>query len=130
MKEKKKIKVLKKLLEAKDPSDSGTVADAPDVLLSKEQANTPVVVPYFKPSLVISFILDIPENFQRNTMPSVISQGMKFAPNGDFFPVIYHHDFWLLASNMIEVNDSVSEVPLHLGLQPLSFWQWHLQVLL
>ncbi|EXJ83704.1 hypothetical protein A1O1_07328 [Capronia coronata CBS 617.96] len=44
--------------------------------------------------------------------------------NGWYYPVIFLNTFWQLRSHMTELNDTVKEVPLNIGLYNLAGWKY------
>jgi Cleft lip and palate transmembrane protein 1 (CLPTM1) len=50
--------------------------------------------------------------------------------SGNYYPIIYFNEFWLLRDKLIAVNETVDELPLTLevGLISLTKWQWYLQI--
>lgn len=41
-------------------------------------------------------------------------------------PTIFFNDFWLLQDNLIEMNDTVTRVPIHLSISPMGLWKFNL----
>jgi Cleft lip and palate transmembrane protein 1 (CLPTM1) len=50
--------------------------------------------------------------------------------SGNYYPIIYFNDFWLLRDKLIAVNETVDELPLNLevGLISMTRWQLYLQI--
>lgn len=133
---KKKIpKKTYKLLEQRpieDESSSEDISneDATAVALRAVEVAGPedgLIVPYWVPSLDIAIVHEITENFGRNQIPSAVSQHMSFNSAGDFYPIIYHNDFFLMSKSLIEINQTISEVPLSVSISIMAFLRWHMQ---
>lgn len=45
---------------------------------------------------------------------------------GNYYPTVFFNEFWLLRSKFIQLNESVTEVPLHLEVGPISMTKWQL----
>ena len=52
-----------------------------------------------------------------------MSKGMDFAPDGSYFPVVYHNHFWVQSKSYVEINASVAALPLHLSYAPIASWK-------
>ena len=46
--------------------------------------------------------------------------------SGDYFPTVYFNEFWLLRDKLIPINETVTELPLHLEVGPISMTKWQL----
>ena len=46
----------------------------------------------------------------------------------NYFPIIHFNDFWLLRDKHVAVNDTLSNITIHLELGTLSTWWWQLQM--
>lgn len=51
----------------------------------------------------------------------------KFHESGDYYPIIYYNQFWMLTKHYIEINETVSTLPLKMSYSHISFWKWHMQ---
>jgi hypothetical protein len=51
----------------------------------------------------------------------------KFTERGDFYPIMYHNEFWLLTKNLIEINSTVTSLPLMLSYSHIGFMVWQMQ---
>lgn len=45
---------------------------------------------------------------------------------GNYYPTVFFNEFWLLRDKLIAINDTVTEVPLHLEVSPISMTKWQL----
>ena len=111
-----------KLLESKnDTQDSEPGAE-------NELSEDDILLPYFCPTLDIAVVMDIPP-FKRNDIPAVILPLLHFNDLGAYFPVIYHNDFFLSSTKLIEVNESLrgEDLLIQMSYSHFSFMRWHLQ---
>ncbi|KJZ71862.1 hypothetical protein HIM_08707 [Hirsutella minnesotensis 3608] len=46
--------------------------------------------------------------------------------NGWYYPLLFVNNFWQLTKHMTVLNDTVKELPLHIDLQNMAFWQFQL----
>ena len=44
----------------------------------------------------------------------------------EYYPSIYFNDFWILQDHLIPMNDTVSEVSMHISLSTLGSWKWQI----
>lgn len=121
-KKRPKKKNTKLLLEKNDFNDS-VVADE---VISEDTT----YLPYWKPSLVLSLVLGLPDRFPRNAIPPSVIQHLDFVNNNGthFYPLVYHDDFWVLSKHLIIINDTLSTVPLHIKYAHIPFWKWSIQM--
>ncbi len=45
-----------------------------------------------------------------------------FNEEGNYFPIVYFEEFWMLRDKLVPMNDTVAEVSLVLRIKSLSFW--------
>lgn len=45
---------------------------------------------------------------------------------GDYYPTIVFNEFWLLRDKLIPLNETVTELTLHLEVGPISMTKWQL----
>ncbi|OLL23074.1 Cleft lip and palate transmembrane protein 1 [Neolecta irregularis DAH-3] len=45
---------------------------------------------------------------------------------GFYYPIVYHHEFWKLKDSFYPINSTLSNVPLHIRIQPLSFMKFQI----
>lgn len=43
-----------------------------------------------------------------------------------YYPTVFFNEFWLLRDKLILLNESVTKLPLHLELGPISMTKWQL----
>lgn len=121
---KKKVKKVKKLLEAANSTD-----DAVDTTPSG-----PVFASYYHPNFTMSFIPDSgyqsyvqmhPAVRQHLTLEATGARD-KTGQTGWYYPVLYVNTFWQLRDHMIELNDTVKTLPIHITLNNLNNWKFSL----
>lgn len=44
----------------------------------------------------------------------------------NYYPTIFFNEFWLLRDKLIQINDTVEELPLNLEVAPISMTKWQL----
>lgn len=47
---------------------------------------------------------------------------MQFAPDSNYYPIIYFNDFWLLRDKLVPVNETLTSTTLHLDTGHLAFF--------
>lgn len=87
-------------------------------------------ISYWKPNMTINLV----DDFTRYTMSAVppnVAPYLNVEPKtGNYYPTVYFNEFWLLRDKLIAINETVTELPLHLEVAPLSMtkWQIYLQI--
>lgn len=51
---------------------------------------------------------------------------MKFNSKGNYYPIIWSNEFWLLNEDLTIINDTVESLPLHLQFEPISLLRFSL----
>lgn len=46
--------------------------------------------------------------------------------SGNYYPMVYFNEFWLLRDKLIVLNETVTELPLNLEVGPISMTKWQL----
>jgi len=85
------------------------------------------IISYWQPNLTISIVDDF-ARYARSSMPPQLLGAMQFNSDGNYFPVIFFNNFWLLKEHYLQINNSLSHLPLHLTYEPLSLMKWQLMV--
>jgi len=49
---------------------------------------------------------------------------MIFDEKGNYYPIVYGNDFWLLNEELMIINDTVDVLMLDMLFDPISFWKW------
>ncbi|XP_019184201.1 PREDICTED: cleft lip and palate transmembrane protein 1 homolog isoform X2 [Ipomoea nil] len=120
----KKKSLLGNTEDSKDESDVPKVVEE-DMADSKE--DVPVEwVSYWKPNFTISLVDDF-TRYTQNAVPPNIAPFLNIEPTtGNYFPTVFFNEFWLLRDKLIPINDTVTELPLHLEVSPISMTKWQL----
>lgn len=74
-----------------------------DVIEETAKTDSREVLAYFKPTLDLSFVLDIP-TFPRNKLSAEIAKYIDFSDEGYYLPQLYWNDFWITSKKLIQVN--------------------------
>ncbi|PVH98736.1 cleft lip and palate transmembrane 1 [Periconia macrospinosa] len=111
------------------------LSDLPDTVESEEEKNQPkVIASYYQSNFSLSFIPDtgvvsypsihpgVREFFQLDQTGARDATGQ----HGWYYPVLFANTFWQLRKNMIELNDTVKTLPLHVDLNTLANWKFNL----
>ncbi|CAI5951531.1 unnamed protein product [Closterium sp. NIES-64] len=109
------------------PPSSKAAAD------SEEKGDATAVVPeevewigFWKPNLTISLIDDFTA-YPRTAIPEIFHKHMTFDEGtGNYFPTLHMNEFWLLRDKLLQLNATVSEVPLSLVVETLPLWRWQI----
>ncbi|XP_071736301.1 uncharacterized protein [Rutidosis leptorrhynchoides] len=83
---------------------------------------------YWKPNITINLVDDFTKYSQRSIPPNVAPfTDMNIeSTTGNYYPTVYLNEFWLPRDKLIALNDTVTEVPLHLEVAPISLTKWQL----
>eukprot|EP01080_Neovahlkampfia_damariscottae_P010048 gene10048-2367_t len=74
-------------------------------------------------------LVDFNENFNGGSMPANIADHVKFDENNqNYYPVFYVNDFWTLKDNLIELNQTIKEIPLNIELYTIGILKWQMYV--
>lgn len=122
---KKKVKKTRNLL-----------SDMPEAEVeTEEEKKAPKIVGnYYHPNFTISFIPD-PLSFQYTAMHpgprryiQLESTGARDATgkNGWYYPILFTNTFWQLKKDMIELNDTVTTLPLNVNLNNQAHWKFNI----
>eukprot|EP00252_Welwitschia_mirabilis_P019611 TRINITY_DN4588_c0_g1_i2.p1 TRINITY_DN4588_c0_g1~~TRINITY_DN4588_c0_g1_i2.p1 ORF type:complete len:615 (+),score=94.38 TRINITY_DN4588_c0_g1_i2:204-2048(+) len=90
----------------------------------------PEWVSFWKPNITINLVEDF-TRYSPNSVPPHVAESLQVDPKtGNYFPIIYFNEFWLLRDKLIQVNETTEVLPLHLELGPISLmkWQFFLQM--
>ncbi|CAA0839280.1 Transmembrane CLPTM1 family protein [Striga hermonthica] len=69
--------------------------------------------------------------YTQNAVPPNIAPYLNIEySTGNYYPTIFCNDFWLLRDKLIQINETVNELPLNLEVGPISMtkWQLYLQI--
>ncbi|KAF1967365.1 cleft lip and palate associated transmembrane protein 1 [Bimuria novae-zelandiae CBS 107.79] len=111
------------------------LSDLPDTVQSEEEKKGPKVMGnYYHSNFSISMIPDsgvvnfpsihpgVREFFQLDQTGSRDATGQ----NGWYYPVLFTNTFWQLKKDMIELNDTVTTLPLNVKINNLSNWKFNI----
>ncbi|KAG2483364.1 hypothetical protein HYH03_017763 [Edaphochlamys debaryana] len=62
----------------------------------------------------------------RRATPPPLSEAIKTNAAGAYLPVVYRNDFWLLGDKLVQVNDTLDSLTLHLEFGGVSMMWWQL----
>lgn len=101
------------------------VTSIEDVETSK---NSPaILVNWWRPSLVVRLMLDH-TTYQVNGIPRDFAQGYTMIPGRhEYAPTVYFDNFWSLSSKHIQLNDTLSSLPLEISFSFVSLLKWKFQ---
>ncbi|XP_070030881.1 uncharacterized protein [Nicotiana tomentosiformis] len=124
-----KSKADKKKSLLKNSEDSNEGLTIPEVHLSQDdlKEDAPVEwISYWKPNVTINLVDDF-TRYTGNAIPPIVAPYMNIeSTTGNYYPTIFFNEFWLLRDKLIPLNESVTEVPLHLEVSPMSMTKWQL----
>ncbi|XP_027074564.1 uncharacterized protein [Coffea arabica] len=83
-------------------------------------------ISYWKPNITINLVDDF-TRYQQNAVPPNIAPYLNIEPTtGTYYPTVFFNEFWLLRDKLIAINETVTELPLHLEVGPISMTKWQL----
>ncbi|GBF90245.1 hypothetical protein Rsub_03378 [Raphidocelis subcapitata] len=85
-------------------------------------------VSFWKPNATIA-VADHFNAYQQGAVPPQMRDMFAYADGSGerYLPIAYFDEFWLLRDRLLPVNDTVTELPLHLVLKTASIWWMQLQ---
>ncbi|KAF1961186.1 cleft lip and palate transmembrane 1 [Byssothecium circinans] len=111
------------------------LSDLPDTVESEEEKSVPKIVgSYYHSNFSIHVVPDtgvvnypaihpgVREFYQLEQTGARDATGQ----HGWYYPVLFTNTFWQLKKNMIELNDTVTTLPLHVKLDTLANWKFNL----
>lgn len=108
------------LLSGKNSTDDAAMPD--DVALGNET----VIVSYLKPNVTLHMVDDFGQ-YNSMQVPPQYKDSIDVDPSTmTYAPHTWFNDFWLLRDYMVPVNESVSEVEMHLELSSAPSWKFML----
>ncbi|MCJ1249882.1 Cleft lip and palate transmembrane protein 1 like protein [Trapelia coarctata] len=121
---KKKVVKTKRLLGSSNSTEDDT----------EPAPSGPVWASYYHPNFTMSFIPDSGYQSYVNMHPAVRSHVTleatgardKTGQNGWYYPVLYVNTFWQLRDHMIELNNTIKTLPIHITLNNLNNWKFAL----
>lgn len=83
-------------------------------------------ISYWKPNVTINLLDDF-TRYSMNAVPPNMAPYLNVeSKTGNYYPTIYLNEFWLLRDKLIPINETVTELPLHLEVGPISMTKWQL----
>ncbi|KAK1367180.1 cleft lip and palate transmembrane protein 1-like [Heracleum sosnowskyi] len=83
-------------------------------------------ISYWRPNVTINLVDDFTK-YTYNAVSPNIAPYLNVEPGaGGYYPTIYFNEFWLLRDKLIPINETVTELPFHLEVGPISMTKWQL----
>lgn len=117
----------KSLLKNSEDSNEGLTIPEAVQEAQDDKEDAPVEwISYWKPNVTINLVDDF-TRYTGNAIPPIVAPYMNIeSTTGNYYPTIFFNEFWLLRDKLIPLNESVTEVPLHLEVSPMSMTKWQL----
>ncbi|KAI9114334.1 hypothetical protein K1719_014562 [Acacia pycnantha] len=117
----------KSLLGNSEDSSEDQVASEVDDSQENLKDDGPVEwASYWKPNITINLVDDF-TGYPKNGVPPNIAAHLNIDPiSENYFPTVSFNEFWLLRNKLIPLNETVTELPLHLEVGPISMTKWQL----
>ncbi|KAI3776263.1 hypothetical protein L1987_46037 [Smallanthus sonchifolius] len=115
---------------SKDSSEDDLVSEGVEKPQADLKDDGPAeYISYWKPN---EYVVDDFTKYSQRAIPPNVAPYMNIEPTaGNYYPTVYFNEFWLLRDKLIAINDTVTELPLHLEVAPISMmtqWQLFLQI--
>jgi hypothetical protein len=115
------------LLDSKESGELDIASEAVEDVRSDPKDEGPVEwVPYLKPNITVNLVDDFTKYSQNAVPPNIAPYMIVEKSTGNYYPTIYFNEFWLLRDKLIQINETVKEVELHLEVGPISMTKWQL----
>ncbi|XP_062158409.1 uncharacterized protein LOC133865908 [Alnus glutinosa] len=118
----------KSLLGSSKGSDEGeALTEVVDDTQGDSKDDKPVEwVSSWKPNITINLVDDF-TRYPHNAVPPNVAPYLNVEPStGNYYPTIFFNEFWLLRDKFIQINETVTELPLNLEVGPISMTKWQL----
>ncbi|XP_009772568.1 uncharacterized protein LOC107802894 [Nicotiana tabacum] len=117
----------KSLLKNSEDSNEGLTIPEAVQEAQDDKEDAPVEwISYWKPNVTINLVDDF-TRYTGNAIPPIVAPYMNIeSTTGNYYPTVFFNEFWLLRDKLIALNESVTEVPLHLEVSPMSMTKWQL----
>ncbi|RYE82131.1 MAG: hypothetical protein EOO65_05900 [Methanosarcinales archaeon] len=106
---------------------SGSGVDTGAPASTSGDGATSGALPYWRPCLHTQLLVDFTTHNPNGMMPHVAPLIVAHAPSRRYLPLGLVSDFWLMDHQLVELNSSVTSVPLVISFSPGSMWKWTLQ---
>ncbi|RAL39812.1 hypothetical protein DM860_013013 [Cuscuta australis] len=114
------------LSNSEDSKDELVIPKVSEELADSKEDVSIEWVSYWKPNLTINLVDDF-TRYTQNAVPANIAPYLNIAPTtGYYYPTVFFNEFWLLRDKLIPINDTITKLPLHLELSPISMTKWQL----
>lgn len=125
-----KSKADKKKSLLRNSEDSKGDATIPEAVQEAQddlkEVGPPEWISYWKPNVTINLVDDF-TRYTGNAIPPIVAPYINIeSTTGNYYPTVFFNEFWLLRDKLIAINDTVTEVPLHLEVSPISMTKWQL----
>lgn len=130
---KKKEHKTRNLLAGKGEAAAAVDGEA-EIEAEEDTSPGPIIASYYHPNTSLSFIpssgiIDYPGSapaIQQFIHPEATGARDGSGQNSWYYPVLFVNTFWQLKTHMTLLNDTVTELPMHLDLGNLNDWQFKL----
>ncbi|KAF8457285.1 cleft lip and palate transmembrane protein 1-domain-containing protein [Terfezia claveryi] len=129
---KKKVVKTKKLIGAteEEKAAEGTEPEVPVV----DELGNPIITSYWHSNLTLEVVENSGVVNYAGTPPPLLkyirleATGKRDASgkNGWYYPIVFINDFWLLKEHMVELNSTVTSLPLHIELRSTVWWKFQI----
>eukprot|EP01127_Copromyxa_protea_P021579 TRINITY_DN7467_c0_g1_i2.p1 TRINITY_DN7467_c0_g1~~TRINITY_DN7467_c0_g1_i2.p1 ORF type:complete len:447 (-),score=71.75 TRINITY_DN7467_c0_g1_i2:34-1374(-) len=82
---------------------------------------------YWKGNFTISLVTDH-SSFQKGTIPPQVLKFMTFDEDGNYQPIIFDNEFWVLDEDLMPINSTCESLKLDMVYEPVSIMKWNLMV--
>lgn len=115
------------LRNSEDSKEDVTIPEAvQEVHDDLKEDGPPEWISYWKPNVTINLVDDF-TRYTANAIPPIVAPYVHIeSTTGNYYPTVFFNEFWLLRDKLIPMNDTVTEVPLHLEVSPISMTKWQL----
>ncbi|WCJ30599.1 hypothetical protein M5689_012147 [Euphorbia peplus] len=111
---------------ALDSKDDNALDSKDDNALDSKDDGPVEWISFWKPNVTINLVDDF-TRYPHNAVPPNVAPFLNVEPSsGNYYPTVFFNEFWLLREKLIPVNETVTEVPLHLEVAPISMTKWQL----
>lgn len=84
-----------------------------------------IIRSHWKGNVSISLIMDRTA-YGRGAIPPQLEPFYKFDSNGNYYPILWCNEFWVLREQLMVLNDTVKDLKLDLSFEPLSLLKFSL----
>ncbi|XP_049403494.1 uncharacterized protein LOC125867112 isoform X1 [Solanum stenotomum] len=118
------------LRNSEDSKEDVTIPEFPQAVQEAQddlkEDGPPEWISYWKPNVTINLVDDF-TRYTANAIPPIVAPYINIeSTTGNYYPTVFFNEFWLLRDKLIAINDTVTEVPLHLEVSPISMTKWQL----